>query len=90
MFYFLYSLFEIIAPINISRELTKFNKKPAASDLVKICVSFEGFTAMTMKNVVFWDVTQRDFRRNRYFGERIAPIINVKGISELGKLAVTN
>jgi hypothetical protein len=29
---------------------------------------FEVFTVVTMKNVVFWDVTPRDFRKNRCFG----------------------
>jgi hypothetical protein len=31
-------------------------------------VRFEVFTAVTMKNVVFWDVTQCGYCKNRRFG----------------------
>jgi hypothetical protein len=31
-------------------------------------VRFEGFTVLTMKNAVFWDVTPRDSLKNRRFG----------------------
>jgi hypothetical protein len=30
-------------------------------------VRIEFFTAVTMKNVVMWDITQRDYCRNRRF-----------------------
>jgi hypothetical protein len=33
-----------------------------------ICVRFEVFTAVTMKNRVFWDVTPRGSSKNRRFG----------------------
>jgi hypothetical protein len=51
----------------------------------------EVFTAVTMTNAVLWDATQCGFCKNRSFGERIASIIRVKGISELETtLAVTS
>jgi hypothetical protein len=32
------------------------------------CVRFEVFTAVTMENGIFWDVTPCDFSKNRRFG----------------------
>jgi hypothetical protein len=32
-------------------------------------VRYEGFTAATMKNAVFWDLTPRGSCKNRLFGE---------------------
>jgi hypothetical protein len=32
-------------------------------------VTFEVFKALTMSNAVFWDVTPRGSRKNRFFGE---------------------
>jgi hypothetical protein len=34
----------------------------------KYCVRFEVFTAVTMKNAVFWDVTPYGSCKNRRFG----------------------
>jgi hypothetical protein len=52
------------------------------------CVRFEVFTAVTMKNGVFWDVTPCDSCKNRRFGS--ASFIRVTRIGELGTtLAVT-
>jgi hypothetical protein len=45
---------------------------------------------MTMKNVVFYDVTQCGFCKIYVSEERIASIIRVKRISELGTLLVTS
>jgi hypothetical protein len=47
-------------------------------------VRFEVFTAVTMKNGVFWDVTQCGCWKNRISEELIASIIRVTRISELG------
>jgi hypothetical protein len=55
------------------------------------CVRFEVFTAVTMKNVVFWDVTPSDSCYIRVSEERIASIMRVTRIGELGvMLAVTS
>jgi hypothetical protein len=43
------------------------------------------FTAVTVKNVVFWDIAPRDSCKSRRFREYIASIIRVKRIGELGK-----
>jgi hypothetical protein len=43
---------------------------------VKI-VGFEVFTAVTMKNAVFWDVTPCGFIVNRRFGARMVSIFRV-------------
>jgi hypothetical protein len=46
--------------------------------------------AVTVKNAVFWDVTLWGFVRTDVSEERIASIIRVERISEIGtKLAVT-
>jgi hypothetical protein len=47
-------------------------------------VRFEVFTAVTMKNGVFWDVTPCGSCKNRSFGGLSAPIIRVTIIGELG------
>jgi hypothetical protein len=53
---------------------------------MKNVVRFEVFTAVTMKNVVFWDVRRRvALVRTDVSEERIASIISVTRISELGK-----
>jgi hypothetical protein len=44
----------------------------------------EVFTAVTMKNTVFWDVTQCDSLRTEVLEERIASIIRVTRFGELG------
>jgi hypothetical protein len=38
------------------------------SEEVEVCVGFEVFTTVTMKNGVFWDVTPCDSCKNRRFG----------------------
>jgi hypothetical protein len=56
-----------------------------------IHVSFEVFTAVTMKNAVFWDVRGVALVRTDVSEERIGSIIRVKRSSEIGtKLAVTS
>jgi hypothetical protein len=55
------------------------------------CVRFEVFTAVTMKNTVFWDLTPLGFVITDVSKERIASIIRVEGVRELGTtLAVTS
>jgi hypothetical protein len=57
-----------------------------SSHVLQFCVRFEAFTAVTMKNGVFWDITQCDSCKNRRFGGT-----QVIRIGELGKtLAVTS
>jgi hypothetical protein len=51
-------------------------------------VGFDVFTAVTMKNALFWDVTPCASCMNRRFEENIASIIRMRRISELGTLAV--
>jgi hypothetical protein len=64
---------------------TMFTRKRA------LHVRFEVFTALTMKNGVFWDATQCGSCKNRRSGGTCAYIIRVTRISELGKtLAVTS
>jgi hypothetical protein len=55
-------------------------------------VRFEVFTVVTMKNAIFWDVTPCGSCKNRcFFEERIASIIRVTRMGELGTmLAVTS
>jgi hypothetical protein len=54
-------------------------------------VRFEVFTAVTMKNCVFWDITPCDSCKNRRFGGTYASIMKVTRIGELGTtLAVTS
>jgi hypothetical protein len=54
-------------------------------------VAFEIFTAVTMKNAVFWDVATCGSCEIRHFGQRVASIISVDRINELGTtLAVTS
>jgi hypothetical protein len=49
-------------------------------------VRFEVFTAVTMKNGVFWDVTSCGSCKNRRFaGEHSASINRITRIGELGK-----
>jgi hypothetical protein len=52
-------------------------------------VRFEVFTAVTMKNVVFWDVTPCGSCKNRRFGEPSASFIRVKRIGEIGTTLAT-
>jgi hypothetical protein len=47
-------------------------------------VRLEAFTAVTMKNCVFWDVTPCDSCKNRGFEELGATSIRVTRIGELG------
>jgi hypothetical protein len=47
-------------------------------------VRFEIFTAVTMKNGVFWDVTPCGSCKNRSFGELSDSFISVTRIDELG------
>jgi hypothetical protein len=47
-------------------------------------VRSEVFTAVTIKNAVFWDVMPHGSCRTRCFGEGIASIIGVTRIGELG------
>jgi hypothetical protein len=54
-------------------------------------VKFEVFTAVTMKNGVYWDVTLCGSCKNRRFGELSASFIRVTRIGELRTtLAVTS
>jgi hypothetical protein len=70
----------------------------SARIMVKTCmktyinyIRFEVFTAVTMKNDAFWDVTPWGSCKNRRFGRTITSIIRVTGIGELGTtLAVTS
>jgi hypothetical protein len=65
-----------------------------AANINAICdpsVRFEVFTAVTMKNGVFWDVTPRGSCKNRVSEELSASFIRVTRIGELGTtLAVTS
>jgi hypothetical protein len=57
----------------------------------KLEVRFEVFTAVTMKNGVFWDVTLCGSCKNRRFGELRLSFIRLTRIGELGTtLAVTS
>jgi hypothetical protein len=47
-------------------------------------VTFEVFTAVTMNNAVFWDITPCGSCKNRCFGGIYASIIRVTRIGELG------
>jgi hypothetical protein len=47
-------------------------------------VRFQVSTAVTMKNAIFWDVLPYDSCKNRLSEERIAAIIRIGRISELG------
>jgi hypothetical protein len=54
-------------------------------------VRFEVFSAVTMKNCVFWDVTPCGSCKNRRFGGLSASFIRVTRISEIGTtLGVTS
>jgi hypothetical protein len=53
-------------------------------------VRLEAFTAVTMKNAVFWNVTPCDSCKNGVLEESISSIISAKRNSELGTLAVTS
>jgi hypothetical protein len=60
------------------------------SSRFRLCI-FEVFTAVTIKNAVFWDVTPCGSCINRRFGGTIATIIRVTRIVGLGAtLAVTS
>jgi hypothetical protein len=53
-------------------------------------VRFEGFTAVTMRNAVFWVVMLCGSCKNQCFGGTYRPIIRVTGIGDIGTtLAVT-
>jgi hypothetical protein len=52
--------FNFSGPISIIQEFTTFKQKL----LCKIC----GFTAVTMKNAIFWDVSPRGSCKNQCFG----------------------
>jgi hypothetical protein len=50
-------------------EITRVRKSASFMFLkLCMCVGFEVFTAVTMKNSVFWDVVPCEFILNRYFG----------------------
>jgi hypothetical protein len=53
-------------------------------------VRFEEFLEDTMKNYFFWDLRREALIRTGVSEERIASIIRVERISELGTLAVTS
>jgi hypothetical protein len=53
-----------------------------------VFVRFEVFTAVTMKNGIFWDVTPAAFVRTDVSEELSASIIRVTIIGELGTLDV--
>jgi hypothetical protein len=58
---------------------------------VQVYLRFEVFTAVTMKNCVFWDVTPCGSFKNRRFEEPSASFIKVTRIGELGTtLAATS
>jgi hypothetical protein len=62
-----------------------------AVENISIFVRFEVFTAVTMTNGVFWDVTLCGSCKNRRFGELSVSFIKLTRISELGTtLAVTS
>jgi hypothetical protein len=56
----------VINPCNISKATRRFR---VACDLI-LQVRFEVFTAVTMKNVIVWDMTPRDSCKNRRFGRK--------------------
>jgi hypothetical protein len=51
-----------VATIDIASNVKKTKNKP-------LCGRFEVFTAVTMKNGVFWDVTPCGSSKNRCLGE---------------------
>jgi hypothetical protein len=53
-------------------------------------VRFEVFTAVSMKNAAFWDVSCVALVRTDILAERSASIIRVRRSGELGTLAVTS
>jgi hypothetical protein len=62
-----------------------------SAKVYKLCdVRFEVFTAVTMKNAVFWDVTQCGFVRTDVSEERIASIIRATRIGEHGTTLAVN
>jgi hypothetical protein len=79
----------VIARATYSQDILP--KSTRAPEEEERTVKFEVFTAVTMKNGVFWDVTQCGSCKNRRFGETGASFIRVTGISELRTtLAVTS
>jgi hypothetical protein len=48
---------------------------------IKSCLGFEVFTAVTMKNAVFWDVATCGSSKNRRFGKCVASIFWVEEIT---------
>jgi hypothetical protein len=63
------------------RHITSPLQNPASS----CYVTFQVFTAVTMNNSNFWDVTPCGSCENRSVSEeRVASIVSVKRISELG------
>jgi hypothetical protein len=78
--------------VNTARNYRVFGLCPsfAAIRTTEHNVRFEFFTAVTMKNGVFWDVMSCGSCKNRHFGERRASLIMVTRIGELGTtLSVT-
>jgi hypothetical protein len=72
-----------------SKEVTIQYSDEKASLLV--CVRFEVFMAVTMKNGIFWDVAPYGSCKNQVLEELSASIIRVTRIGELGTmLAVTS
>jgi hypothetical protein len=74
-------------PVRTSQE-THYVSATESSQLM-LC-KIEVFTAVTMKNAIFWDVAPCVSCKNRRFGGATASIIRVIRIGELGTtLAVT-
>jgi hypothetical protein len=55
---------------------------------VSVLLRFEFFAAVAMKNVVFWILRRVTLVRKNFSEERIASMIRVTRIGELGTLAV--
>jgi hypothetical protein len=75
---------------NVSRLPLEFKlKQTTTQETSLVYVRFEVTTAVTMKNVVFWDVTPCGSSKNRRIGGISSSIIRVTRKGELGTLAVT-
>jgi hypothetical protein len=61
---------------------------PLQSLACKSYVRYEVFAAMTMKNAMFWGVTKCGSVRTGVSEKRVASIIRVRSVRELGTLAV--
>jgi hypothetical protein len=59
---------KLITICPIKRLLQKLNSLSVRTGIWKKYVRFEVFTAVTMKNCVFWDVTPCGSCKNRRFG----------------------